>query len=79
MASKSDVWLSTWHGSEPVILLAIANYLIQNNLYDKDFVEKWVNWEETLEFFVEKGDQMADSDDLKCLETKLQQSQEREG
>ena len=50
-ASKSDVWLPSWPGSETVILLAIANYLIQNDLYDKPFVERWVNWEETLEHF----------------------------
>jgi anaerobic selenocysteine-containing dehydrogenase len=48
-ASLSDVWLPTWPGSEAAVLLAIANYLIQNDLYDKDFVEKWVNWQETLE------------------------------
>jgi len=47
-ASQSDVWLPTWPGSEATLLLAIANYLIQNDLYDKAFVEKWVNWEETL-------------------------------
>jgi anaerobic selenocysteine-containing dehydrogenase len=51
-ASLSDVWLPTWPGSESAVLLAIANYLIQNDLYDKDFVEKWVNWQETLEAIV---------------------------
>ncbi|HEY6072312.1 MAG TPA: molybdopterin-dependent oxidoreductase, partial [Anaerolineales bacterium] len=49
-ASMSDVWLPTWPGSENTILLAIANHLIQNNLYDKDFVRKWVNWKEFLEY-----------------------------
>jgi anaerobic selenocysteine-containing dehydrogenase len=34
------------------VLLAIANHLIQNDLYDKEFVRKWVNWEETLEAIV---------------------------
>jgi len=48
-ASMSDVWLPTWPGSESTVLLAIANYLIQNDLYDKDFVRRWVNWEETLQ------------------------------
>ena len=48
-ASMSDVWLPTWPGSETTVLLAIANYLIQNDLYDKEFVRRWVNWEETLE------------------------------
>ncbi|NOX63712.1 MAG: molybdopterin-dependent oxidoreductase [Chloroflexi bacterium] len=48
-ASKSDVWLPTWPGSETVVLLAIANHLIQNDLYDKEFVRRWVNWQETLD------------------------------
>ncbi len=48
-ASRSDVWLPTWPGSEAHVLLAIANYLIQHDLYDRDFVRRWVNWEQTLE------------------------------
>jgi anaerobic selenocysteine-containing dehydrogenase len=47
-ASMSDVWLPTWPGSETTLLLAVANHLIQNDLYDKEFVRRWVNWEETL-------------------------------
>ena len=43
-AAKSDVWLPTWPGSETTLLLAVANHLIQNDLYDKDFVRRWVNW-----------------------------------
>lgn len=50
-ASRSDVWLPTWPGSESTVLLAIANHLIQNDLYDKEFVRRWVNWEETLQEF----------------------------
>ncbi|MGB0387065.1 MAG: molybdopterin-dependent oxidoreductase [Ardenticatenaceae bacterium] len=48
-ASMSDVWLPTWPGSEMHVLLAIANYLIQNDYYNKEFVERWVNWEDTLD------------------------------
>ncbi len=48
-AAKSDVWLPTWPGSEQTVLLAIANHLIQTGRYDRDFVRKWVNWEETLD------------------------------
>ncbi len=48
-ASMSDIWLPTWPGSESTLLLSIANYLIQNDCYDKAFVERWVNWRETLE------------------------------
>ncbi|MCA9713392.1 MAG: molybdopterin-dependent oxidoreductase, partial [Myxococcales bacterium] len=48
-AARADVWLPTWPGSEAVVLLAIASYLIQEGRYDHDFVRRWVNWEKTLE------------------------------
>ena len=47
-AAKSDVWLPTWPGSESWVLLAIANHLIQNDLYNKDFVRRWTNWQDYL-------------------------------
>ncbi len=50
-ASKSDVWLPTWPGSESTFLLSVANHMIQNDLYDKTFVRRWVNWRETLSQF----------------------------
>ena len=48
-ASMSDAWLPTYPGSENTILLAIGNHLIQNDLYDKEFVRKWTNWKEFLQ------------------------------
>jgi anaerobic selenocysteine-containing dehydrogenase len=48
-ASKSDVWLPTWPGSESVVLLAIANHLLQTGKYNRKFVHDWVNWDEFLE------------------------------
>ena len=50
-AAKSDVWLPTWPGSETTILLAVANHLIQNDLYNKEFVRRWVNWRASLDHF----------------------------
>ncbi len=47
-ATHADYWVSPFPGSEAAILLAIANYLIQNNLYNRDFVRRWWNWEEYL-------------------------------
>ncbi len=47
-ASLADHWLSPWPGSESAILLAIANHLIQTGQYDREFVRRWVNWEEYL-------------------------------
>lgn len=61
-ASKSDVWLPTWPGSEQTVLLAIANYLIQNDKYDQEFVRRWVNWEETLEAIADRRLEIGDSE-----------------
>ncbi len=47
-ASKADYWLSSWPGSEAAVLLALCNILLQENLFDREFVRKWVNWEEYL-------------------------------
>src|SRR5689334_19372224 len=47
-ATHADYWVSPYPGSETAIVLAIANYLIQNDLYNKDFVETWWNWREFL-------------------------------
>lgn len=47
-ASKADYWMSPWPGSEAAILLAIANILIRENLFNREFVRQWVNWEEYL-------------------------------
>ncbi len=47
-ASKADYWLSTWPGSEAAVLLAMCNVILQEQLYDREFVRRWVNWEEYL-------------------------------
>ncbi len=48
-ATHADFWLAPQPGSEAAILLAIANYLIQNQLYNREFVRQWWNWQEFLE------------------------------
>ena len=45
-ATHADYWVAPYPGSEGAMLLAIANYLIQNNLYNREFVRRWWNWEE---------------------------------
>jgi len=45
-ATHADYFVSPFPGSEPAIVLAIANYLIQNNLYNREFVRRWWNWQE---------------------------------
>ncbi|MEB3101930.1 molybdopterin-dependent oxidoreductase [Ferviditalea candida] len=47
-ASRADYWMSPWPGTETALLLAIANYLIQNDLFNAEYVRKWVNWDELL-------------------------------
>jgi anaerobic selenocysteine-containing dehydrogenase len=43
-ASKADVWLPTWPGSEAWVLLAIARELLASGRWDRDFVRRWVDW-----------------------------------
>lgn len=47
-ASKADYWLSPWPGSESAMLLAMCRVLLEENLFDREFVRRWVNWEEYL-------------------------------
>ncbi len=43
-ASKADLWLSPWPGSEAAILLSIASHLIRTRQIDERHVRRWVNW-----------------------------------
>ena len=47
-ASMADWWLAPWPGSEAALLLAMASVLVRERLYDREFVRRWVNWEEYL-------------------------------
>ena len=47
-ATHADFWLAPHPGSEAAMNLAVANYLIQGDLYDRDYVRRWWNWEEYL-------------------------------
>ena len=47
-ASKADYWISSWPGSEGAILLAMCNIILQEDLFDRQFVRQWVNWEDYL-------------------------------
>ena len=64
-ASQADFWMPTYPGSEAAVLLAMARVLLEENRYNRKFVESWVNWQEflaakhpdaprTFETFVEK-------------------------
>ena len=47
-ASMADYWLSPWPGSEAALLLALCAVLLEEELFDRDFLRRWVNWEEYL-------------------------------
>jgi len=62
-AARADVWLPTWPGSEATVLLSIASYLIRNRRYDRDFLRRWVNWEDTLR----AAEEFAVDEDVKAV------------
>jgi len=47
-STHADHWLPSYPGSEAAVLLAIANHLIANKLYDREYVRRWFNWQEYL-------------------------------
>jgi len=49
-ASRADWWLPTFPGTEAMLLLALAHELLENDLYDRKFLEDWVNWREYLKW-----------------------------
>ena len=47
-ASLADYWLAPWPGTEAFLLLAMANVILREGLYDRSFVETWTNWRDVL-------------------------------
>jgi anaerobic selenocysteine-containing dehydrogenase len=47
-ASMADYWLPTYPGSEAAVLLAMARVILDENLFDREFLRRWTNWEEVL-------------------------------
>jgi anaerobic selenocysteine-containing dehydrogenase len=44
-ASMADCWLPTQPGSEAAVLLAMVKMLLDEELFDREYVRRWVNWE----------------------------------
>ncbi|HXG10411.1 MAG TPA: molybdopterin-dependent oxidoreductase, partial [Gemmataceae bacterium] len=44
-ASMADYWLPTRPGTEATALLAMARVILEEGLYDAEFLRRWVNWE----------------------------------
>ena len=43
-AGFADLWLPVWPGTEGAIFLAMASRLLQEDKYNRKFVERWFNW-----------------------------------
>jgi anaerobic selenocysteine-containing dehydrogenase len=41
LASKADLWLQIRPGTDAALVLGLINLVIEQGLYDKDFVERW--------------------------------------
>ena len=47
-ASMADYWMPSYPGSEAAVLLAMAKIILEEGLYDMDFLHDWVNWDDYL-------------------------------
>ena len=47
-ASMSDYWMPTYPGTEAAVLLAMALIILEEGLYNRDYLENWTNWQEYL-------------------------------
>ena len=47
-ASMADEWMPTYPGSESAVFMAIAKIILDEGMYDRHFMENWVNWDEYL-------------------------------
>jgi len=48
-AAMADYWLPTQPGSEAAVLLAMAKVILDEGLYDGEWLCRWVNWEQFLD------------------------------
>ena len=68
-ASRADVWVAPWPGTEGALLLAIARELLASGRFDADFVRRWTNWEAFLAAEDPEGDGSFERLIEKLLET----------
>ena len=47
-ASMSDIWVSSWPGTEPAMLLAVAKLLLDRDQINREFMSRWMSWEHTM-------------------------------
>ena len=41
IAKRANIWVAPRPGSDGILALGMIKYVIENHLYDKEFVEKW--------------------------------------
>lgn len=63
MAAKSDIWAQIRPGTDAALAMAMINVIIEKELYDREFVQKWtVGFDElrerAMEFTPEKAEQL---------------------
>jgi anaerobic selenocysteine-containing dehydrogenase len=44
-ASRADLWVAPWPGTEAAMLLAVARELLASGRFDAEFLRRWTNWE----------------------------------
>ena len=47
-STHADRWISPWPGSEAAMLLSVARLLLTSGRVDKEFMERWTNWQDYL-------------------------------
>ena len=65
-ASMADYWMPTRPGTEAAVLLAMASVILEEKLYDAEFLSRWVNWEEYLTRCIRIG-RSRSSEFIECL------------
>ncbi|MCB9284878.1 MAG: molybdopterin-dependent oxidoreductase [Lewinellaceae bacterium] len=45
-ASHANFWMPSYPGTEAAVLLAIAKILLDEGLYNRAYMENWMNWDE---------------------------------
>ncbi|MDH5474465.1 MAG: molybdopterin-dependent oxidoreductase [Cyclobacteriaceae bacterium] len=48
-ASMANYWMPTTPGTEAAILLAMVKVILDEKLYNEEYIKNWVNWDEYLE------------------------------
>lgn len=49
-ASMANYWFATYPGTEAALFLAMAKIILDEGLYNKEFLDKWVNWKQFMAY-----------------------------